>query len=259
MGNAGGLGHHILDGSFRAGPVMLTQGFWASRPPLPQHLLTRLREERGRRWCCSSVVQVLPARGSVRPRRVPVQMAPVETLRTCSWNVLSLNVTLRAGGALGTPVHLGPGRCCRGRHTGKRAGICPGLPRQRLTGSLGATPSICVRHRQTRALKRHWRGWAWQNGWAAFGRAAQRCVLERLSTKGKRIRHRLRWASYWSRWCIGSHLSPVRAGGPEHALRIPGWRGPYRAGWDGLGRRLHDWSLAQLDAAYRKKQETGFP
>lgn len=262
VGNAGGLGHHVLDGSFWAGPVMLTQGFWASRPPRPRHLLTRLREERGRCWHCSNGVQVLPTRGSVGPRRVPLQMAPGETLRARSWNVLSLNLALRAGGALGTPVHLGPRRCCRGQHTGKRAGICPGLPQgfqQRLAGSLGATPSLCVRHRQTRALKRHWWGWAWQNGWAASGYAAQRCVLERLSTKGKWIRHWLRRASYWSRRCIGSRLPPVWAGGPEHALWTPGWRGPHHAGWHGLRWRLHDQPLAQPDAAYGKKQETGVP
>ena len=58
-GNTGGVGHRILNRSFRAGPVMLTCRQRASLPwpplpwpllpwpPLPWHLLTRLREKRG--------------------------------------------------------------------------------------------------------------------------------------------------------------------------------------------------------------------
>lgn len=157
VGHARDLGHCIWKRPFWAGLIMLAQGLWASlhEPPLPWHLLARLREERGRRWGCSTVVGILPARGPVGPRhapmqRAPMQRAPVASIWTHCWNVLGLSVVLRAGSDLGPPAHLGPGWHWWGQHAGK--GTCPWpelgqRSRQKLSWSLAAVLSVCVRHR----------------------------------------------------------------------------------------------------------------
>lgn len=249
VGDAGGVGPWDLRGSLWAGPVMLAWGPRASLPwpPLPRHLLMGLRGERERCWGHGAVGGARPAQGSVRPRHMPLQKAPARAAGPHSWNVLwrvrrvqELRLWARS---LGTPVRLGPVWGRGGRHPGKRAGVCPGLqwrPRQRFAGPLGAIPSACVRHGQTRTWQGRRRGWALQNGWAAFRRAAQRCILESLSAESKRICHWLQWAGNRGHGSVTAGLPPVRAVRPEHGLRTPGRRWPDHARRDGLGRRLHD-------------------
>ena len=166
----------------------------------------------------------------------------MQSVRTCCWNVLGLHMALGAGSDLSPPAHLRPGWYRGGQHAGKGTRPWPRLGQrswQKLTWSLAAVRSICVRHRQTGVLKKRWWGWAWQNGWAALGRTTRRVVLKRLSTESKRVRHWLQWASHRSSAGTSRRLSPVRAARPQHARGAPSWRRPHHAGWDSLWWWLH--------------------
>lgn len=107
-GDAGGLRCCTSNRAFWAGPIV-TCGLRGALgwPPRPGHLRLRLREERG---CRSAVVRVLATRGPVRPRQAPRGRATMSPAGAASWQARSLDLVVRAGRGLGTPVQLRPGR-----------------------------------------------------------------------------------------------------------------------------------------------------